>query len=1243
MALYGKKSDDTYKFITKSINKNIQKFPGDKLTWNFEPVEWNYNNEYTHLLLTLVEVPYQIDEQGNYVGVDGNRVELDFFETYGENGPALPVVRYRPIVNTDGSKTYPNLKFSIKCTSGGSITVLPTDKTNNESRQAYTPDFDIYYTELELQPATIPHKDNSQVHLTPSEKTDIMNVPVQFADFKSDINVRMNEFDDFLYGEPGTLSEYDSKTILGVTGVSAARIHFFYMGCENFYGSLLKSISIPRPQSGFPLQDTDTAHIQPVWLYGDCYDENGELVDTIVSETSAQQLDDEFVTTWTFNNRVRGYWKKIKFGISLTETPTDEDRNPPIKSRILLCQTINKALSAGGWGIINQDNVNDSDKTLNFQIGVFNELNTNIKGHIENTEIHVTQADKDRWDRGNNVEVVQLTAGDFIDITNNAISVNTSSSLSNSTNTVPTTAAVYAHSSNNSLHVTSSLTSEVAKISTLQTTVSNHIGDGSHLTDSQKNSINQISTINSNLTELTSKVSELESSVADNSEVEAINETLNIDSGEYYRYSFDTPISSDYANDKENLATQMIRFGKLHFPTGRITEIELPYEYGKSNLTVYLAVQVVKKDESKDVVKTAAETVYSSNAQSQSYRAKGTSVFKFDNLIIPDDYQYVRLAFVPNTSTVPTYNGSNCTTYGITVVDLVSDTDSCRLITDGFESRYGVQCRVKYAKSYVIQQLGSEITNVESNVTAVDSKITNHIGDASHLTDAQKTSISQISTISSDLNTHKTNGGTLHVTSDEKSKWSGHVDNNSLHVSATYKQDITNAIANFEQHKFDEDIHFSKSEIMDNVAGSLETWDMSLGASVKGAQGIAYAQICNTHVLQQGSYLTKITVPQHTNPQASEVTTGVDLYLVIFGDNEDSASSDESKWEFVACSTNEGQQQVGGNSNTKPDMVFEFEKGIDLGLYRRYRFFYVTDRTVTPTLPTFFGSGYTGVKMAFPSRGIDANCKVRMTGGGWASSHTYPAIITFIKDSAELRSINHKENDEKHLTVGFRDTVSSAISKISEIEDKINDINFVLGVEKQEYTTFSSELPVPTDITNHDTTQILLASSRCVSGKIKKIEIPYTKGKGTTGYLAVQIIHSGESANIEKTLEDTYFSIETQTQTSNQSGVSTFHFDNLFIPSDFYAIRFSFVSNKDTVPNYGGSNCLTYAIKIVSITESDYSNPVHNHDGYKVFNPATQGYGYSNTDYGVIVSVESVKSSFDFISGELYRLKKVIS
>ena len=327
----------------------------------------------------------------------------------------------------------------------------------------------------------------------------------------------------------------------------------------------------------------------------------------------------------------------------------------------------------------------------------------------------------------------------------------------------------------------------------------------------------------------------------------------------------------------------MIRFGKSHFPTGRITEIELPYDYGKSNLTVHLAVQVVKNGESKNIEKTAAETVYSSNVQSQAYRTKGTSVFKFDNLIIPDDYQYVRLAFVPNTSIVPEYDGYNCTIYGINVVDLVSDSDGCRLLTYGLESKFGAQCRVKYVKSSVIQQIAKDLN---STIHGVDSKVTSHIGDASHLTDAQKSAISQISTISTDFDSHKTNGGTLHVTDDEKSKWTSHVDNDALHVTTEFKTEISDAIdintVALNSHTNNEDIHFSKTEIED-VLAEIKVRDLTQeGTRNEEVQGIGYAQICAaTYGFSEKNYLKSIRIPQnHTRTDY----TKDDVYLVIHGD-----------------------------------------------------------------------------------------------------------------------------------------------------------------------------------------------------------------------------------------------------------------------------------------------------------------------------------------------------------------------
>jgi uncharacterized protein (DUF3084 family) len=92
-------------------------------------------------------------------------------------------------------------------------------------------------------------------------------------------------------------------------------------------------------------------------------------------------------------------------------------------------------------------------------------------------------------------------------------------------------------------------------------------------------------------------------------------------------------------------------------------------------------------------------------------------------------------------------------------------------------------------------------------------------------------------------------------------------------------------------------------------------------------------------------------------------------------------------------------------------MVFEFKKDTDIGLYKKYRFFYVTDVSTTPQLPKT-GQNYTGVKMAFPSRDIDKDCHVIQTNGGLAERHTYPAIISY----SSLESTLHIENEERHIT-----------------------------------------------------------------------------------------------------------------------------------------------------------------------------------------------------------------------------------
>ena len=463
----------------------------------------------------------------------------------------------------------------------------------------------------------------------------------------------------------------------------------------------------------------------------------------------------------------------------------------------------------------------------------------------------------------------------------------------------------------------------------------------------------------------------------------------------------------------------MLIYGKKHFKSGAIKEIEIPYASGK-NATAFMAVQIIEKGEKIDADKTE-QTIFSTNSVTQT-TGEGTCVFKFDNLIVPNDFEYVRLAFVSNTETKPDNYGSNCLLWRTKFVEKLSGDSECKVYSmGGMQMGSGVMMRASYVKSSVLSQ-------IHTNVTTLDSKITNHIGDTSHLTDAQKTSISQISTISSEFDSHKTNGGTLHVTADEKSKWTSHVDNDSLHVTSDFKNEISDAIdvntVALRTHTNDEDVHFSKTEIED-VLAEIKVRDLVEGGSTPQfpePQGIAYVQVCEpTYNFTEKSYLKSICIPQnHTRTDY----TKDNVYLVIHGDK--TAHDD---WEYVACSINTQYQEANGE-----DMVFEFEQGIDLGAYKRCRFFYsLTNEDENDgeiDLP-IVGSDSV-VKMAFAAKYIDQNCWIMPNNGEIKHGHTFPAIISYI-DGSPIASINHKDNEDRHVTPELKESISNVATVVDKV------------------------------------------------------------------------------------------------------------------------------------------------------------------------------------------------------------------
>lgn len=221
-------------------------------------------------------------------------------------------------------------------------------------------------------------------------------------------------------------------------------------------------------------------------------------------------------------------------------------------------------------------------------------------------------------------------------------------------------------------------------------------------------------------------------------------------------------------------------------------------------------------------------------------------------------------------------------------------------------------------------------------------------------------------------------------------------------------------------HADNTDIHFSKSEIEDTLA-EIKVRDLTQeGSSNSEVQGIAYAQICAaTYNFAEKSYLKSIRVPQnHTRTDY----TKDNVYLVIHGDITGNGDGD---WVFVTCSTNTQYQEAGGE-----DMVFEFVEGIDLGAYKRCRFFYSLTNEGEIALPTV-GSNFNGVKMAFAARVIDTNCWIMQSGGGNVFSRAFPAIISyFFKGS----TINHKDNEDRHVTKDDKLKWNAAAERIAELE-----------------------------------------------------------------------------------------------------------------------------------------------------------------------------------------------------------------
>jgi hypothetical protein len=318
--------------------------------------------------------------------------------------------------------------------------------------------------------------------------------------------------------------------------------------------------------------------------------------------------------------------------------------------------------------------------------------------------------------------------------------------------------------------------------------------------------------------------------------------------------------------------------------------------------------------------------------------------------------------------------------------------------------------------------------------------------------------------------------------------------------------------------------------------GEEKTWDLSSGdAGVNNAQGIACAEICADHVLTEKSYVSKITVPQH--PDATDYTNGY-VYLVIYGD-----TTGNDNWVFVGHSKSPALQQVGGE-----DMVFEFENDTDIGLYKKYRFFYVTSVSTTPQMPVG-GANYNGVKMAFPAgKNNNDACRIMQSNGEWVRPYTFPATISYTTKVKVL----HKDNEEKHVTQEEK-TLVSDIKKINYLE--VEDVNW----SNVETATGAANIKSMHFSRNHFIDGKL--------GKITSIKIPTSDNSSINNnavWLAVQLFKNNTAVG------DVIYSDNTQTKTIAINNSNTYDFifnDNELILTDYDVIKMAMVEDKNVTFN----------------------------------------------------------------------------
>ena len=223
-----------------------------------------------------------------------------------------------------------------------------------------------------------------------------------------------------------------------------------------------------------------------------------------------------------------------------------------------------------------------------------------------------------------------------------------------------------AHNTDSSLHLQegerTNFNNLASSVETLTTTNNTHISDTSlHWQESDRETV-------------TALVEHTE-----NEEIHLTPVEKNFLFGEKAFSEYTTYDPDIYTNDNATLIG--VDLSRAHFTSGLITSISIP-KNNVANYTGYMAVQIFYEGEADDADKTG-QTFYSDNKVTAN--GNMTAVFNFTDLILPEEYKFVRLSVVSDTTEVPNIpTKSGCISWRCMPMkrkhdnSLTFDTDGCR-------------------------------------------------------------------------------------------------------------------------------------------------------------------------------------------------------------------------------------------------------------------------------------------------------------------------------------------------------------------------------------------------------------------------------------------------------------------------------------------------------------------------------------------------------------------------------------